>query len=261
MARGNFWRMLRIMMLLYVLLFVAAGAWFARATTTDWDDTLYVGVYPIDGDDSPVSARYIEALDERTFGDVERFIEREAARFGIAIDSPLRIEVGEPVADHPPAPPASRNVLRVMAWSLSLRYWAWRMQGRQPGPRPNVSIYVVYHDPETSPVLAHSLGLEKGLIGVVNAFASRRLAGANNVVIAHELLHTLGATDKYDPLTNLPLFPVGYAEPDLRPLHPQRRAEIMGGRTPLSPTDAVTPASLDEVIVGPVTAVEIRWKR
>ena len=25
--------------------------------------------------------------------------------------------------------------------------------------------------------------------------------GANDVVIAHELLHTLGATDKYDPAT------------------------------------------------------------
>ena len=261
MAKGNFWRMMRIMILLYVLLFVAAGAWLARATTTDWDETLYVGIYPLNGDGSTVSADYIQALDERTFRGVERFMQRESARYGITIDSPVRIEVGEPVDDRPPAPPADRNVLKVMTWSLSLRYWAWRMQGRQPGPRPDVRIFVAYHDPQTNRALAHSLGLEKGLIGVVNGFAARRLAGGNNVVIAHELLHTLGASDKYDPGTSLPLFPAGYAEPDRAPLHPQRRAEIMGGRTPLSATEAVTPENLDEVVVGPATAVEIRWTR
>ena len=57
-------------------------------------------------------------------------------------------------------------------------------------------------------------GLQKGLIGVVNAFASDEQAAQNNVVIAHELLHTVGATDKYDPRTNQPSHPDGYAEPD-----------------------------------------------
>ena len=53
--------------------------------------------------------------------------------------------------------------------------------------------------PACATQLAHSLGLQKGLIGVVNAFASSSQAAENNVVIAHELLHTVGATDKYDP--------------------------------------------------------------
>jgi len=33
-------------------------------------------------------------------------------------------------------------------------------------------------------------------------------------VIAHELLYTLNATDKYDLNTGLPIFPNGYAEPE-----------------------------------------------
>ena len=147
----------------------------------------------------------------------------------------------------------------VIAWSLKLRHWAWRKQGQQPGPDPDVHIYMVFHDPADNQVLAHSLGLQKGLIGVVNAFASRRMAGSNNVVLAHELLHTLGATDKYDPATNMPLHPDGYAEPQRQPLHPQDNAEIMGGRIPRSQDEAVTPISLKSVVVGPLTAAEIRW--
>ena len=35
------------------------------------------------------------------------------------------------------------------------------------------------------------------------------MTGPNNVVIAHELLHTVGATDKYDPVTDAPRIPDG----------------------------------------------------
>ncbi len=259
MAKGNFFRVLRISLLLYVLLFVALGAWLSRARSTDWDDTLYVGVYPINGDESVAASNYIGALEERHFDDIERFIVREAARYGIGINNPVVVELGQPIDEHPPRPPADRNAVKVILWSLHLRYWAWRQQGRQPGPDPDVRLYLVYHDPETNPTLAHSLGLQKGLIGVVNAFASRRMSGSNKVVLVHELLHTLGATDKYDPATALPLHPEGYAEPARRPLHPQAQAEIMGGRIPRTATEAETPPSLDQVIVGPLTAAEIRW--
>ena len=82
--------------------------------------------------------------------------------------------------------------------------------------------------------LPHSVGLRKLLLGVAHVFANRRQQPVNNVVIAHELMHTLGATDKYDPANNLPIFPQGFAEPDREPLYPQRFAEIMGGRIPIS---------------------------
>jgi hypothetical protein len=76
---------------------------------------------------------------------------------------------------------------------------------------------------------------------VVNAFADSDHEGSNNVVIAHELLHTLGATDKYDPIGNQPLYPDGYANPQASPRLPQRRAEIMAGRIPISETVAEIP--------------------
>jgi len=96
------------------------------------------------------------------------------------------------------------------------------------------------------------------MIGIVNAYAGRREASFNNVIIAHEFLHTLGATDKYDPENGLPSFPLGFAEPERNPRYPQRFAEIMGGRIPLADDDAVIPDDLKKVVIGRQTAEEIR---
>lgn len=139
-----------------------------------------------------------------------------------------------------------------------MRFWARNIISDH-GPPSDIQIFVLYHDPEQNHVLAHSLGLQKGLLGVVHAFASRRQEGSNNMVIAHELLHTVGASDKYDLASLQPLYPVGYAEPDKAPLYPQDFAEIMGGRIPVSKNHAEQPANLDYVLVGEQTAREIRW--
>jgi hypothetical protein len=83
--------------------------------------------------------------------------------------------------------------------------------------------------------------------------------GTNDVVIAHELLHTVGATDKYEPGNDAPRFPDGYGDPQQVPLYPQHSAELMAGRRMLSADRWQQAADLDEVVVGPATAQEIRW--
>jgi hypothetical protein len=120
---------------------------------------------------------------------------------------------------------------------------------------------VRYHNPEFTSTVPHSVGMQKGLVGVVHAFAARRMSGSNNVVIAHEILHTLGASDKYDVESLAPLFPTGYAEPEREPRFPQQFTEIMAGRYAVNPSRFEMPQSLDEVVVGEATAVEIRWVR
>ena len=140
-----------------------------------------------------------------------------------------------------------------------MRWWAAQATDDQPGPTPDVQMFVAYHDPEIRTEVPHSLGLQKSMLGVVHAFATRRMAGSNNLVIAHEMLHTLGATDKYDPADNQPVYPEGYAEPDREPLHPQTHAEIMGGRIPVNEWEAAIPESLRWARVGPTTAAEINW--
>ena len=120
-------------------------------------------------------------------------------------------------------------------------------------------MFVLYHDPALTPAVPHSLGLTKGLIGVVYAFAAPEMNGANGVVIAHELLHTVGATDKYSAVNDAPRFPDGFGDPAQRPLYPQQWAELMAGRRMLARDKWQQAASLDEVVIGPTTALEIRW--
>lgn len=251
-------RTIRIIILLFVLFVVGVNAWLTKLRTTDWDQALWVVVYPVNGDGSDISSKYIESLDSYKFKAIESFMERGIKPYGLAISKPIKIVLAPKIDKFPPAPPRDGNKLRVILWSLKLRYWAF-ITDTNAGPSPDIQIYVVYFDPQTHTELEHSLGLEKGLIGVVNGFAGRRMEAENNVVITHEMLHTLGATDKYDLATGQPLYPEGYAEPGIRPLFPQRKAEIMAGRMPLSESNAIMPNSLKGEVIGEQTAREINW--
>ena len=169
----------------------------------------------------------------------------------------MRIELGRPIAEQPPEVEPGAGVFGVMLWSLKLRWWAFSTAGEQDSINPDVRMFVRYHQPDYDVVLENSVGMQKGMVGVVNAYASRRHRGANSVIIAHEFLHTLGATDKYDPANGQPIVPEGLAEPDRNPLYPQRFAEIMGGRIALAADDAVIPKGLKYARIGPLTASEI----
>lgn len=251
-------RKVRIVVLLLILATVAQSAWLAKSRATNWQSSLHVTIYPLNGDRSVAVADYIARLDADQFDAIESFMEREAQRYGIDTLRPVDISLAPIVDALPPPAPAGGNPLRVILWSLQMRWWAWRHDAT-PGPKPQVKIYVIYHDANHTERVAHSLGLEKGMIGVVHAYGARRMGSQNNVVIAHELLHTVGATDKYDLATNQPRYPDGYAEPEHRPLYPQSKAEIMGGRTPITDTQSETPADLDDAVVGAATAREINW--
>jgi hypothetical protein len=136
-----------------------------------------------------------------------------------------------------------------------------RLGWQSEGYAPDITVFAVYHDADEPAGLDRSTALRKGMIAVANVFADSDYAGSNTVVIGHELLHTLGATDKYLPTTNQPRFPEGYAAPQASPRYPQAQAELMAGRRPLSPTSAETPRNLREVTIGNQTAAEIGWIR
>jgi hypothetical protein len=254
-------RAIRIAILLFVLFMVAVGTWLTQARSTDWNNSLWVKVYPINADGSAVVEDYIAGLNLDDFVDIEEFVGRETERYGKSLSQPLRMELGRPIREQPPSMGAEPSVVDVMLWSLKMRWWASQTAGDQDRITPDVRIFVRYHSPDNAFRLENSVGLQKGMVGIVNARASRRHAGGNNVIIAHEFLHTLGASDKYDPGTAQPLPPHGIAEPDRAPLYPQRYAEIMGGRIALSPDAAEIPAHLGLAVIGPLTAKEIRLAR
>ncbi len=259
MARKKGFTRLRQLILFYILAMVAASSWFARERSTDWNNTLWVAVFPINGDQSQASDTYIQSLKRSDFQPVEDFFQQELNRYDLDLDEPIHIDLRDELDQKPPEAPTAGSVFSVIRWSLVMRNWAWRMERKQDGVTPDIKLFMVYYDPETRQTLPHSVGVQKGLFGVVNAFASKRQRGSNQVVLAHELLHTLGATDKYELGSGLPRHPDGYAEPYADPLYPQRKAEIMGGRIAVSPTRAEIPVSLGQSLVGKTTATEIRW--
>ncbi|NOZ54304.1 MAG: hypothetical protein GXP08_14430 [Gammaproteobacteria bacterium] len=258
MARNRFFRKLRIMFLLFVLFVVAVDAWLTKQRTTDWDSPLRIVVYPINADSTEISRQYVSNLTVHTFVPVERYFSEEAAEYGVSLKDPVTIKLGPVISNIPPKPPDDRNIIKVMWWSLKLRWWVFRVDDYD-GPPVNVRMFLLYHDPGSTQRLAHSLGLEKGLIGVVNAFADDQYAAQNNVVIAHEFLHTLGATDKYDLKTGQPLYPAGFVDVEKKPLYPQEFAEIMAGVIPVSPTQSKMPEKLIDTLIGYQSALEINW--
>jgi hypothetical protein len=256
--RGGF-KMLRILILLLVLLIVALTAWQDRYRSTRWREPLYVAIYPIAADESPVTLHYVAALDGDRFKPIDRFFMREAERYHLRTPEPVKTRLRSELHDRPPQRAPGAGVLATVWWSLRLRYWAWRVSGHVNEPE-DIRLFVLYHDPALTPQVPHSLGLTKGLIGVVYAFATPEMDGENAVVIAHELLHTVGASDKYLPGTDAPRFPEGFGDPNQAPLYPQRFAEIMAGRRMLSSVQWQQAANLDEVLIGAATALEIRWR-
>ena len=252
------WRTLRISVLLLVLLVVAAQAWFDRFSTTRWQRTVFVGAFPVSADASPVTADYLAQLDQGKIDEVSDFVNAEARRYGVGVDEPIELQLYPTLASAPPALDPGAGILTRIIWSLRLRYYRSRAL-TAASPRPKIALFLLYHDPALASSLPHSAGLQRGLTAVVHLFASRSQEAQNRIVITHELLHTFGATDKYDLATGLPTYPDGFADPQLMPRYPQQLAEIMAARMPLSAAQARLPDSLEDERVGPLTAREIGW--
>ena len=140
-----------------------------------------------------------------------------------------------------------------------MRWWSWR-NGGQDGLAPDdVRMFVLYQKGNAHAPLERSVSIKKGSYGVVNAVASRQMAARNRIIIVHELLHILGASDKYNLQTGQPLAPDGLANPGQSPLYPQKHAEIMGGRIASSANRWRHAANLKSCVIGAGTAAEIGW--
>lgn len=252
-------RSLRITVLLFLLAILAAITYWESWSVAQWKRPLQIVIYPVPGHASERVRDYTASLSAEQFQEIAKFLTHQSVRYRLQpVPTPI-ITLGKLVRELPPAgSKGSRSAFDNLILSLKLRTFAfrnapfWENVGR-------IRLFVVYHEAQDGQALEHSLGLKKGLFGVVHVFAAATQHAQNNVVITHELLHTLGATDKYDA-NLMPIFPEGFAESDQdRPTYPQRSAEIMAGRIALSPTRAKIPSGLASCVVGYKTANEISW--
>ena len=248
-------KLFRIIILLIILLFSAFYSKLQRLESTSWVEPLQVAIYPINADGDVKTTAYINSLSDKSLNALERFFNKQWLGYSELDFEPIAIQLMPALTVKPPEPPQSDSLLKTVFWSLRLRFWAY--QNTLTTNKTTVNIFVQYQQFDEHKRLAHSLGLQKGLIGVVNAYAGKPYQETNNVVIAHELLHTVGASDKYNLQTGQPIYPEGFAVPAKG--YPQFNAELMGARIPLSETASEMPISLNYCVLGTKTAAEIGW--
>jgi len=249
---------LRITALLCVLVAAVLISTHQSVYSRSWTKPLEVRIFPINADGQATTADYINRLSDDDFKIINQWGVREAKRHQLALPTPLNVTLGDTIERLPPQLPSTATALQSIIWGLKFRWWAYRNTPDDGGDLTRVRLFVMYYQGVEGEALAHSLGMQKGLMGLVHAFAVDRHTQQNNVIIAHEVLHTVGAIDKYDD-NGTPYYPVGFAEPNRNPMFPQYDAEIMAGRIPLNSQQNVMPESLRNVIVNAHTAEEINW--
>ncbi|KAA8732828.1 hypothetical protein F4V57_09350 [Acinetobacter qingfengensis] len=230
------------------------NAW--KDSNQNWKNPIFVMLYPINADGSITTAQYIEQLDVQDFQPISEFLQQQAQQYHQSIT--IYFKLGSEIKQLTPQAPNSSSVLGIMLWSLKFRYYAWRYQQNFNAPA-SLSLYLNFYDMKTHSVLQHSTALEKGRVGLVNLFASAQQHDQNQIVIAHEMLHAFGATDKYDFISNQPIYPEGYADPDQQPLYPQHRAELMSGKIAWNAEQSKMADHLNQIVVRNQTAQEIGW--
>jgi hypothetical protein len=254
----------RVTLLLLVLAGVvlwAGNDWWRRRERKAWRRPLRVALVLVERE--PLPSELSRALASRGF-ELERRLNREFLRHGGARGDAFSIVVNGPVSTHEEPPRVGEQDLAgLLRHSYAL--WQWT---RAIDRRANVEwrgydarIYLLLRPGDRDrPASVEGESEDGGRVGVARADLRPDTLDFALFVAAHELFHTLGATDKYDALGRARV-PDGLAEPDLVPLYPQRGAEIMARNLPLSPTSERPPETLDELFVGPATAREIGWRR
>jgi hypothetical protein len=253
-------KLIRIICLLLILIAVAFYSKNQKLKSRTWAQPLHVMIYPMNGDNNnPVVNNYIHQLTEENFSEIDTFFQRESKKYSLVTPQPTLSHLGQVLTEHPPTePPLNSGIQSIVWWGLKFRYWAFNHTPNAKQNTQRVVVFLYYHQDTANRTLQHSLGMDKGLLTIVHAFASKEQAAQNNVIIAHEILHTVGATDKYNAQGE-PVFPNGYAQPDKLPLYPQTEAEIMSGHIPISSTESQMASSLKKCVVGQQTALEINW--
>jgi len=250
-------KLIRIVALLSILFVILASNWINERRLASWERPVWITVYPIVSDEDPATEAYARGVSEFSFDEINAFFQRNLALYGVALSPPFRFQIAPVGRNLPPELPDRNSPLAIALWSLKMRWWSWRMEQNDGLIAPDIQMFVLYRSFDRGSEMKVSVGMRKGMYGLVKGYASNTMDSHNQIIIAHELLHVLGATDKYIVATGNPEFPFGFAAPNQRPLFPQTEAEIMGGRIPLSSFDSVMPDSLAQCRIGRKTAEEI----
>ena len=254
----------RITILLALLAAVSMWAWRdvrRRHERNAWARPLSVAIVLVRAepvDDAAVAAlrRRIPALEARLADEFHRYRSEPFPPFRIAFIGPIDD------AERPPQGGGDGALATVREnWAL----WRWTSRvdrmARLNGDDYDSRVYVVARVPRSvEREMVEGESEEGGRLGTVEVELDGSMADFALFVAAHELFHTLGASDKYDEAGHT-LIPAGLAEPERVPPWPQSFVEVMARDRPVAEGVEQPPGGLDELAVGPATAREVGWTR
>lgn len=241
------------------LLIFAALDRARRSARRDWQRPLSVALILLqEGELQPAA---LDRLQQRV-ETLEAVLEAEFARYGGGFRPIVFRQFGPvPEASTVPVPAAQASFWHDLWLSLELGAFA-RENDRAAGltrDHFDGKIYVRLSAPRSQRrSLVEGLGEEGGRIAVTSLELREDSADFGLFVVAHELFHLLGASDRYGP-DGLAELPEGLGDPGLVPLFPQLRAEVMARGRVIEPGVEEPPGQLGELAVGSRTALEIGW--
>jgi hypothetical protein len=252
----------RVFVLLVILIGVLGYAWrdvARRSSRTEWRRPLSVAYVVVaaepleDGLEAKLRARE-GALEGRLADEMHRYRSDPALPVLVEIVGPVPLSIAAP------PPPKDGGVLAAARYAWDLRGFTRRVDGAAgfDASLYDSIVYIVARPRTGPPKMIEGASQFGGRIGVVACEMDGASVDFTLFVATHELFHTLGASDKYGP-DRTPLLPDGLADPEKTPLFPQSHAELMAGTRALATGRAMLPTSLDELVVGELTAREIGW--
>jgi hypothetical protein len=259
---GRFYRA-RICLLLTILAGVvlwAGNDHYQRRARTSWQRSLRVALVlaerePIEPSTIVLLTARVHELERRLAGEYRRCDGRVFTPFSFEVMGPVRVDQ---------APPQGHEQSLLGLFPETYERWRWT---RDIDARAGVEqraydarIYLVMKPAQGGLAFVEGESEYGGRVGVAQADIDPEMIDFALFVAAHELMHTLGASDKYDA-EGRAVFPGGFARPDKLPLFPQPGAEIMARNLPLAPSSERPPNTIDELFVGDATACEIGWHR
>jgi hypothetical protein len=246
-----------LLTVLVVVLLWGAHDWSDRRARTTWCKPVRVALVLVEQEKVP--EHLLALLTARSF-ELERRLAREYTRYTGREGTPIELVVRGPVRT-PSPPPALAGDRLLQLLSHVVRQWRWTSA---LDSRAHVElgfdsrVYLVLK-PAQGLTVVEGQSERGGRVGIAQADIDAASVDFALFVVAHELLHTLGATDKYDD-TGRSRFPSGFAEPQRVPLFPQPGAEVMARNVPISSRSERPPETLEELYVGEATARELGWR-
>ena len=252
---------------LYVLgaLFGAVAIWaftvqHRREARRTWGRPLHVAVVLLA--QGPLERPVVEAF-QKGAARASTFIKQERARYEPKAGPSMYFHVFGPSRPAQALPaPAGTSVLDRLTFRIALLRYLHAVDAALdlPSDRFDERMYVLAKPPTTerAPRFVEGIGEAGGEFGVISVDLDLGMVEQAWIAVIHEVLHTLGANDKFDDEGHA-LVPEGLVEPRKVPPYPQRFAEIMVGELPLAPATGRLATGLSEVAVGALTAREIGW--